>query len=357
MSRVLKRKIIVIVTILLCFMLSACIGLVPSPFRPNPGPLKSPDVTDLAQAFEVVCRNYRLGPDDLIRVIYQTKWNIPSGTYVLDTLDEVDLEFILDPALNRKVRISPDGTITLPGAGEIQAAGLTPEELGRKIEDEFRKRRIFVKDETGGALDRYKRVTVHVTAFFQKIRKLVESLTTLTAGQQLPVLVNPDGNIDLPLLQERVMAAGQTVREVEKKVNELYNAGPLKYAVVSLSLVEAKSRKVYVLGEVNNPGAYELKQPVTALHALALAGGHIASLADLTSVILISKDINGKPIGRRLDLKRIVDVGDTSSAILVKPYDVLFVPRTYIGDVRLFMEQYVRTVTDFATLSGLFRGE
>jgi polysaccharide export outer membrane protein len=181
----------------------------------------------------------------------------------------------------------------------------------------------------------------------------VESLTTLTGGQQLTVIVNPDGTIDLPLLQERIQASGFTVREVENTINSLYRKGPLKHVVASLSLTQARSRKVYVMGEVQRPGAYDITQPVTALHAIALAGGHISATADLTSVILISKDIYGKPIGRRLDLKKVLDVGDMQSAILVKPYDVLFVPNTYVRDLRLFMEQYVLTIIDFATLRNL----
>jgi polysaccharide export outer membrane protein len=100
---------------------------------------------------------------------------------------------------------------------------------------------------------------------------------------------------------------------------------------------------VYVLGEVERPGAYDIRQPVNALHAIALAGGHRTATADLTSVILISKDVYGKPIGRRLDLKRMLDAGDMSSAILTKPYDVIFVPKTYVADLGLFMRQYFAT--------------
>jgi polysaccharide export outer membrane protein len=36
----------------------------------------------------------------------------------------------------------------------------------------------------------------------------------------------------------------------------------------------------------------------------------------------------------------VLDVGDMASAIMVKPYDVIYVPRTYIADVNLFMNQY-----------------
>ena len=66
-------------------------------------------------------------------------------------------------------------------------------------------------------------------------------------------------------------------------------------------------------------------------------------------MILISKDTYGKPIGRRLDIKKMFDVGDMSSAILVKPFDVVYVPRTYVADVRLFMTQYFASVADVAT--------
>ena len=120
--------------------------------------------------------------------------------------------------------------------------------------------------------------------------------------------------------------------------------------VASLSLAQAQSRKVYVLGQVQRPGAYDLKQPITPLQAIALAQGAIEDQADLTSVILISKDVHGKPIGRRLDLKKTLDVGDMSSAILVKPYDVIYVPRTFIGDVQVFMRQYLAAVADVASL-------
>lgn len=334
---------------LVCVCLYGCIGLIPSPFRPSPGPQKTPHLNDLAEAFDVVCRNYRLGPNDLIRILYQTEWSVPPGSFRLDTLDEISIEFILDPALNVERVINPDGMITLPGIGDVQAAGLTREELARRIEKAYSNANIFSQDETD-EVKKYKLVTVTVNKFYQKVERLVESLTTLVGGQQTTITVNPDGTVDLPLLKDRVLAAGHTVRDVEESVNRLYRSGPLQHVVASVALQEARSRRVYVLGQVNNPGAYEIQQPITAIHALALAGGHITDTADLTSVILVSKNIHGKPIGRRLDLKKVFDVGDMGSAILVKPYDVLYVPKTYVRDVRIFMEQYMQTVGEVAEL-------
>lgn len=335
--------------------LTGCIGLIPSPFRPSPGPQKAPQTYDLAQAFDIVCRNYRLGPDDSIRVLYQAEWSVPAGSFKLDTLDELEIKFILDPQLNEKVIIRPDGMITLQGVGEIQAAGLSPSDLSRRIEEKYVEAEIFTRDETKSALKNYKLVTVHVNNFYQKIQRLISALQNLTTGSQNLVSVNPDGTIDLPLLTDRILAAGHTLPEVENTANRMYRAGALKHVVASFSLGTARSRKAYILGEVKNPGAYEIKQPVTVLHALAMAGGQNASTADLTSVILMSRDISGKPIGRRIDLKRMLDVGDLGSNILVKPYDVIYVPKTYIDDLNTFVEQYLGVVARFKAFADVLR--
>jgi len=343
---------------LLAFVLlvsTGCATLIPSPFRPIPGPVKSPQVLDLAQAFDVVCRNYRLGITDVLSLLFQTDYTIPTGSYKLDTLDRIQIKFILDPSLNEEMVIRPDGIITLQAIGEVEAAGLTPKELAKRIEERFIGANIFSRSEATGPLRNYDLVTVHVITFFEKAKQLAAAMTTLTTGQSSNIIVGPDGTIDLPLVNERVIAAGHTVREVEKTVNKLYRDGPLKNAVVSVGLRTANSRQFYVMGQVGGPGAYTITQPITILHAIAMAGGEKPD-SDMTSVILISKDVYGKPIGRRIDLKRMLDVGDVSEAILVKPYDVIYVPRTYIQDVRLFMDQYIGVIKDAIGFVNLIGG-
>ncbi len=314
-----------------------------------------PQIKDLVEAFDVVCRNYRVGPNDQLTILFQTDWNVPAGSYMLDTLDQLKIKFTLDPQLNEDVVIRPDGMITLQAIGDIKAAGLTPEQLAKKIEQKFLEANIFTQAEARrGESRRYHLVTVHVATFHEKVKKLMESLTTLTRGSQQALTVKPDGTIDLPLIRDRVLCAGQTIPDIERTVNKLYRDGILEHAVVSLALAAANSRKFYVLGEVTGQGAFDITQPITALHALAMAGGALET-ADLTSVILISKDINGKPIGRRLDLKKILDVGDMGSAIMIKPYDVLYVPRTYVRDLRLFIDQYLTAILDIKAFAANLR--
>ena len=340
----------------LTFLLGGCIGLVPSPFRPSPGPQKFPQAYDLAEAFDVVCRNYRLGPADELTLYFRIPPTTQTpGPYKLAAQDKIQVKFILDPQLNEEVMIRPDGMITLQAIGDIRAAGLTPEQLAQRIEQKFVDAGIFSRDQARGDLKNYRLVTVHVLSFQEQGKELIQSLKTLLGGTKTSVIVNPDGTADMPWLPERILCAGSTVPEVERTADRLYKELADGQATVSVGLSKAASRKVYVMGEVATPGAFEINQPITALHALALAGGHRTETADLTSVILVSKNAQGKPFGRRLDLKRILDVGDMSSAILVKPYDVLFVPKTYVADVGLFMNQYLGAVTNVASLVSILK--
>jgi len=96
-----------------------------------------PQIKDLVEAFDIVCRNYRVGPNDQLTILFQTDWQEPVGQYKLDTLDQLKIKFTLDPQLNEDVVIRPDGMITLQAIGDIRAAGLTPEQLAKKIEDKF----------------------------------------------------------------------------------------------------------------------------------------------------------------------------------------------------------------------------
>ena len=85
------------------------------------------------------------------------------------------------------------------------------------------------------------------------------------------VIVRPDGKISLPLLND-VQAAGLTpmeLRDVLVKLLTEYMPSP----DVSVLVIEPKSFKVSVIGEVPKPGRYELRSWTTVLDMLAFVGG------------------------------------------------------------------------------------
>jgi polysaccharide biosynthesis/export protein len=83
--------------------------------------------------------------------------------------------------------------------------------------------------------------------------------------------VRPDGKITLPLIGD-VPAAGSTSRELAGALTERLKEY-VKEPVVTVIVAETTPPKVYVMGEVNTPGAHDMREPITVLQALALAGG------------------------------------------------------------------------------------
>jgi polysaccharide export outer membrane protein len=85
------------------------------------------------------------------------------------------------------------------------------------------------------------------------------------------VLVLPDGTISFPLAGQ-FDAAGRTTTELESAIaNRLERFVP--NAVVTVAVQNAAGNMVYVLGEVNRPGQYQLARPLDVMQALSLAGG------------------------------------------------------------------------------------
>ena len=145
----------------------------------------------------------------------------------------------------------------------------------------------------------------------------------------ITVKVSPDGYIPFPLLG-RIKAEGFTGRELEKDVEKRLLKDYLNNPQVSILIKEYRSRKIYVLGGVANPGMYELTKGITLLEALSMAGG-LSNNAARHAVITRSKKQHEnntieEPI--KIDLKRLLDEGDTSLNVKINDGDVIQIPST-----------------------------
>ncbi len=101
---------------------------------------------------------------------------------------------------------------------------------------------------------------------------------------QRQVLIRPDGAFSFPLVGE-VDARGKSVAELDKIVSE----GLARYisdAVVTISVQEIKGNKVYVIGQVNNPGEFVVNPSVNIMQALSMAGGTTPFAATNDIVVL-----------------------------------------------------------------------
>jgi len=84
--------------------------------------------------------------------------------------------------------------------------------------------------------------------------------------------VTPNGNIHVSLLGS-IKVAGMSVREIKDRITQLLMRDYLKNAFVTVNVKESRSRKFYIYGEVVHPGAYVMKDNMTLLRGISMAGG------------------------------------------------------------------------------------
>ena len=110
-----------------------------------------------------------------------------------------------------------------------------------------------------------------------------------------------DGSIDFPLVG-RVKAEGKTSREIGAFLVERLRDGYLVSPSVSVYVKEYNSRKIFVLGQVKNPGTFPFSVDMNVVEAVALAGG-FAPTANHDFVV-VTREVDGQetripvPVGK-----------------------------------------------------------
>jgi len=136
------------------------------------------------------------------------------------------------------------------------------------------------------------------------------------------VIVRPDGRITLPLLNE-FEAAGLTPEALREKIA----AAADKYIQdpnVTIIVKQINSRRVYITGNVNKPGSYNLMAPTTVVQLLSMAGG-LQDYADKKNIVVMRTE-NGKPASYRFNYKEVIDRKNLNQNIELKPGDTVIVP-------------------------------
>ena len=164
------------------------------------------------------------------------------------------------------------------------------------------------------------------------------------------VIVRPDGYISLPYVDD-IRVADKTIPEVRGRLAELYT-GTLKDPQVTIYLENLGSFKVYVGGEVVSPGVFALTDGVTTLRAIAMAGG-TKEKAGLDSVVVIRDQ--GTPVPQYLfvNVRRAIAGLDATEDIRLRSKDIVFVPKSTIGTIDQFVDQYINQLIPFSKSLGL----
>jgi polysaccharide export outer membrane protein len=276
-------------------------------------------------------------PTDSMRLAYTERGGFPE--YILGAGDKLGLTLRDVAVTQEEVDVRPDGNVSFAMLENVRAAGLTPTELD---------------DELTAALSQFLRtpkVDVDVLVYRSKVVSLLGAIETLERGgvksgqgryplkgksTVLDLILEagggrPDAQLDRVQLIRANTAYRLDLRNVlitgEQKDNVLLQGGDI-LIVPGTSL---RSKKVIVLGEVAQPNVYMFADDARLVEALSQAGGFTS--AGLRNDVRLIRVVEGVAQMYSINFERLTNHGDFRQNVALENDDLIFVPRSFIGDV------------------------
>jgi len=147
--------------------------------------------------------------------------------------------------------------------------------------------------------------------------------------------VQPDGYISLHAGGD-VKVAGKNVEQVRQLILKKV-AERLQDPDATVILKEFQKPYFVVAGEVVQPGKIEMREHVTAIQAIMLAGG-LKETAKSSQIVLFRKINSDVAEVKVLNLKKIKRTSDLENDLTLQPGDMLLVPRDTISKIERFMK-------------------
>ncbi|MCC7154058.1 MAG: polysaccharide biosynthesis/export family protein [Bryobacterales bacterium] len=261
-----------------------------------------------------------------------------SAPYRFKPGDEFQVRVLNVPDLNAAVRVLPDGTISLVLLGEIKAAGLTLPELRTLITEGYSKH--YRDPRVGVIVTDLADLNVYVSGQVGKAGKiaLTPNLTAMQAVAEAGGLLKNAKADDAVIFRRLENGESQTIRIDLNRITEEGQKSDVVLQASDVIFVPKSEIDVYVTGEVIHPGLVPLAGHLSAMSAIAHAGGVTPRANPKTAFIL--RDDGDKGV-RVIPFNFAAALRGGSDAQL-RPFDVVVVPESGIAKVNKAIEQYVR---------------
>jgi polysaccharide export outer membrane protein len=155
----------------------------------------------------------------------------------------------------------------------------------------------------------------------------VSDVLSLTVWQREEIggsyTVDSEGNVTLPLIGA-VRAAGVTASKLSEELTRRYSFIDREISQVTVAVAQYNSRRIFVMGEVQRPGAYAFPKVPGLWEVIREAGGPTAE-ASLGRVRVIPPEGEGSP--QIIDLENVISTGDFSLLPELKPGTTILIPR------------------------------
>lgn len=138
------------------------------------------------------------------------------------------------------------------------------------------------------------------------------------------VRINSDGSFLFPLIGE-VLVKGKDVSVVSELIAQRLADGYIINPQVSVFVEEFRSKNAIIMGQVEKPGMYELRGQTTLLELISKAGG---LKKESGRTVMVKSGNNANSNVMTLDLKRLIEMGDTTINVSIHDKDNVFVTKS-----------------------------
>ena len=146
--------------------------------------------------------------------------------------------------------------------------------------------------------------------------------------------LNSDGSIQFPLIGT-VNLSGLNVAQVAARIETLLADGYLIDPQVAVFIQEYRSKKVVIMGQVKNPGVYELNGQISLRELISKSGG---LREEAGSKLTIYRTLGGQQKIINIDLQRLLESGDADQNVMIQDQDNIFIAKAgmiyVIGEVK-----------------------
>lgn len=254
---------------------------------------------------------YRIGIGDVLRV---------------SVADHADLD-------RDELVVLPDGTISMALVGSFMASGRTVAELSRVFEKAFAQARF-----------KEPQIVVSVVRGQQGLRQFMQYLGADRGSNRLALVVFDRQPLELPMIP--AVAVARPLAELREEIRAAYARVFGDQLAVTVNLTKRAEPTLYVMGEVKRPGAMALSRPVNLVTAMAMAGG-FTDAADEAAILVMRVRPDHDYDYWTFDLKQGLLSPERQGAFVLRSDDVVYVARSPIADVNLFVRQYIRGLLPF----------
>lgn len=249
--------------------------------------------------------------------------------YKIGPRDLLEIKVFELPELNQTVRVSEDGSITIPLLGKVMVEGLTKDAVEGKVADLLEvkyiknaKVSVFIREYQSrqvAVIGAVEEPGMYEIIGRQNLLQMISKAGGFTEKAANKLFVLREGNnetaANISIDLEDLLINGNQKLNIPLKANDVINV-PVDKII-----------HIFVFGMVRRPGALEVQmsKKITLLQAIAQAGG-LADGAKKSGILIKRRDKNGKATKIKVNLKDIIN--DKKPDIELMEGDVVYVPES-----------------------------